>query len=62
MVSILAELFCAATFNETWEIRRLHRTYLFTYHYLLSNPLDSQKTKLLKTKTVDFSINNNSFH
>ena len=23
----------------------------------MSNPLDSQKTKLLKTKTVDFSIN-----
>ena len=57
MVSILAELFCAATFNETWEIRRLHRTYLFTYHYLLSNPLDSQKTK-----TVDLPIKNNSFH
>jgi hypothetical protein len=27
----------------------------------MSNPLDSQKTKLLKTKNVDFSINN-SFH
>ena len=25
------------------------------------NPLDSQKTKLLKTKTVDFSINNKQF-
>ena len=30
-------------------------------HKLLSNPLDSQKTKLLKTKTVDFSINNKQF-
>ena len=29
--------------------------------YLLSNPLDSQKTKLLKTKTADFSINNKQF-
>ena len=28
---------------------------------LMSNPLDSQKTKLLKTKTVDFSINNKQF-
>jgi hypothetical protein len=27
----------------------------------LSNPLDSQKTKLLKTKTVDFSINSKQF-
>ena len=27
----------------------------------MSNPLDSQKTKLLKTKTVDFSINNKQF-
>ena len=29
--------------------------------YLLLNPLDSQKTKLLKTKTVFFSINNKQF-
>ena len=29
-------------------------------HKLLSNPLDSQKTKLLKTKTADFSIKTNS--
>ena len=29
---------------------------------LLSNPLDSQKTNLLKTKTVDFSINKKQFH
>ena len=29
--------------------------------YLLLNPLDSQKTKLLRTKTVDFSINNKQF-
>ena len=29
--------------------------------YLLLNPLDSQKTKLLKTKTADFSINNKQF-
>ena len=27
----------------------------------MSNPLDSQKTKLLKTKTVDFSINIKQF-
>ena len=27
----------------------------------MSNPLDSWKTKLLKTKTVDFSINNKQF-
>ena len=25
------------------------------------NPLDSRKTKLLKTETVDFSINNKQF-
>ena len=29
--------------------------------YLLLNPFDSQKTKLLKTKTADFSINNKQF-
>ena len=28
---------------------------------LLSSPLDSQKTNLLKTKTVDFSINKKQF-
>ena len=28
---------------------------------IMSNSLDSQKTKLLKTKTVDFSINNKQF-
>ena len=28
---------------------------------VLSNPLDSRKTKLLKTKTVDFFINNKQF-
>ena len=28
----------------------------FDFIKLLSNPLDSRKTKLLKTKTVDFSI------
>ena len=27
----------------------------------MSNPLDSRKTKLLKTKTVDFSINDKQF-
>ena len=27
----------------------------------MSNTFDSQKTKLLKTKTVDFSINNKQF-
>ena len=27
----------------------------------MSNPLDSQKTKLLKTKTVDICINNKQF-
>ena len=29
-----------------------------TYFFLTLNPLDSQKTKLLKDKIVDFSINN----
>ena len=28
---------------------------------VMSNPLDSRKTKLLKTKTVDFPINNKQF-
>jgi hypothetical protein len=28
----------------------------------MSNPLDSQKTKLLKTKTVDFLSITHSFH
>ena len=28
---------------------------------VMSNPLDSQKTKLLKTKTAEFSINNKWF-
>ena len=28
---------------------------------LMSNPLDSRKTKLLKTKTVDFSVNSKQF-
>ena len=32
-----------------------------TLRFLLSNPLDNPKTKLLKTKTVDFSINNKQF-
>ena len=32
-----------------------------TLRFLLSNPLDNPKTKLLKTKTVDFSINNTYF-
>ena len=27
----------------------------------MSNPLDSRKNELLKTKTVDFSINNKQF-
>ena len=27
----------------------------------MSNPLDSRKTKLLKTKTAEFSINNKQF-
>ena len=27
----------------------------------MSNPLDSSKTKLLRTKNVDFSINNKKF-
>ena len=34
---------------------------IFCNAILMSNPLDSQKTKLLKTKTVDFSINNKQF-
>jgi hypothetical protein len=29
-----------------------------TINYVLLNPLDSRKTKLLKAKTAEFSINN----
>ena len=32
-----------------------------TYFFLMLNPLDSQKTKLLKDKIVDFSTNNKQF-
>ena len=34
------------------------RSYIDNFWCLVSNPLDSRKTKLLKTKTVDFFINN----
>jgi hypothetical protein len=61
MYLVFVNLF--STWSHQFQIPNNEKWYLIRSAMvkLLSNPLDSEKTKLLKTKTAEFSINNKRF-